>query len=411
MKFKWTFVYYFLIVKLILIDCAVECGFKQSKLFPAVNEIYVKVFANHSINFAVVSAEKHLEINEISDGILQKISRYNTYMLRSTNFANYNVRLNSILLTDSVDHFKMIFDSQTRDKFDFKQHFLVILSNGSLKDSENIFKFFWTKKIINVKVLVEQCDSVLLTTFHPFGVQSCNNVTPIISNRFINNSFVTNIAKSFRFELKNLWNCSINGTTYDTPPMVTYKTSKDGRKILGGSDVKILEAIAKELNFSLQVEIIHEEKDKFGLVYENGTATGPIKMILDGETDVIFGYYLVRVDRLKLMESSIAYDHSQLVFVVPPGHRLTPTQKFLRHFIPGPVCIIFIIFVSLIFVCLFITNNLPVNIRIFMFGRDTRIPYLNVVSTILGVADKIISRRNFSRFMWMLFVLQCLFLR
>lgn len=123
---------------------------------------------------------------------------------------------------------------------------------------------------------------------------------------------------------------------------------------------------------------------------------------------MVIGSFFLEKSRLNLMDSSIAYDDSQLVFVIPRSVRLNFYQKVALVINESRFYwMLFVLIIFLVFGVIFILNHQSVATRTFVFGRNTRILYLNIVSTILGIPDKVVSKAIFSRIPWMFFVLFC----
>lgn len=376
----------------------------------AVNEI-VKSFTtdHHGYNLVTITESFKAEIEAFCSKILKNNSDQITAFVHHENFVT-SLKLNTLVIIDSSNDFMEKFNQTLSERFDFKLQFIIVVVNGTLDDVRSIFQFFWHMKIINVKACLQVNGSVLLLSYSPFTNTSCDDCSPIVNNRFIGKSFEKKISGSLKFNLNNLKNCSISSATFDTPPNVMMEKTKDGIEMLGGSEVMLIKTLAASLNFDVKIEILPDSSGKWGKVFKNGTATGATKVILDGKADIIFGNYLLKLSRLTVTDSSIAYVSSPLVFVVPHGSESNAFKKLFRAF-ETSVWLLFLFSVFVVFVILFIINNQSLEIRLFIFGKNMRIPYLNVVSTILGVGDRVESVRNVSRFFWILFTIVCLVLR
>lgn len=394
----------------------------SSNLFDAVRDIVETVFTEHNAyNFISIVNESKLSMNQLSIGemdtdyLFDVILKGNSetsavYVFDNPRNIENITKVDTIVLIDSVDKLQQIFTQNLVDKFDYNKHFLIVLIDGSCDGAQQIFNFFWEKKIINVKVLDEDKGNgtIYLKSFFPLKSTNCNDVKLRIINRFVDASFETDIKKSFEFKIFDMNNCPIYCATYDCPPAVVMNEAENGTRLFEGTDVKIMRHLAEKLNFDLRFKVPQE--GKWGLVHPNGSASGSMKMLLEGNADVIVSYYLMKPIRVRWMAPSVPYDFQNLVFVVPPGRRLTTIEKLYKIFNP-------FVWLTLTFVIFFLGSIITVinrqssKTRILILGNDTKIPFLNFISTLLGVADSVKSVHSKTRFVWMLFTIACLILR
>jgi len=146
-------------------------------------------------------------------------------------------------------------------------------------------------------------------------------------------------------------------------------------------------------------------------ILKNGTTTGAFKELVDGRAELIVGDYWLKVNRLNLVDASDPYDHDRVLFAMPLNKKLTSLEKLIRPFSEASWMLILTALgfgVFAIFVILKFTSQTTQN---FVLGRGIRNPYMNILIAIFGGSQHILPKRNFSRFLLMMFLLKCLILR
>lgn len=105
----------------------------------------------------------------------------------------------------------------------------------------------------------------------------------------------------------------------------------DDNKEITGRDFQFVQILSKALNFKANVTVF-KELAAWGMLFENGTATGVIKNLLDSKADLIVGDYYLRAVRMKYMDASVEYFSADVIFVIPPGRSLASIEKLLQPF-------------------------------------------------------------------------------
>lgn len=190
--------------------------------------------------------------------------------------------------------------------------------------------------------------------------------------------------------------------------MVILESTEKGNFQLSGTDVKIVQSISEQLNFNIVYKL--SQNGKWGNIYPNGSTTGAIKVLLEGKADMIMGFYLMKQSRMGLMANSVPYDNSPLFFVAPPGRRLSSFRKLFKTFDRFVWFSLAFVLLFLFFI-IFVINCQPAEIRIMILGRNVQLQYLNILSTVFGIADSVVMERNVARLFWTLFTLECLIIR
>lgn len=83
--------------------------------------------------------------------------------------------------------------------------------------------------------------------------------------------------------MKNLLECPIRvSISNNTEPAVFVKHAHNGSFHISGRDINLLKVLSDKLNFRVNFSDIRD----YGNVFENGTANGPLKALIDGYADI-----------------------------------------------------------------------------------------------------------------------------
>lgn len=146
---------------------------------------------------------------------------------------------------------------------------------------------------------------------------------------------------------------------------------------------------------------------RWGSLSTNGTATGAMKMVIMNEAELTVGMYTITFLRSKLMSSSEFYFSVPFIMIVPPGSKLASFEKLFRPF-SIVVWILLLLTFSVAFVVITMIKFRDNSLKEFVFGSGNRSPYLNVLIGFVGGAQTVEPKRNFARFLLMMYLLFCL---
>jgi len=97
-------------------------------------------------------------------------------------------------------------------------------------------------------------------------------------------------------------------------------------------------------------------------------------------------------------------------FLVTPGTRLSPAENLYMPF-DVETWISFGLSIAIGLTCITIVRIFPKSVQNFVFGRDNNDPILNLTQIFFGIGLIKVSRRNFARYLFMVFTLYCLIIR
>jgi hypothetical protein len=164
--------------------------------------------------------------------------------------------------------------------------------------------------------------------------------------------------------------------------------------------------LAGALNFSIDMSYI-AQTGFTGLLYENGTATGILKQTIDGERDMLMGFYYLTFHRTQYMSFTQSHYSIPLIIMIPMGDQLSSFEKLFRPFQNIVWIFLLLTFGSGALVIAMI-NCQKQKVKNFIFGDKIRNPYLNMINIFVGGSQHILPRRNFARSLLMMFLLFCL---
>lgn len=319
----------------------------------------------------------------------------------------HNKRVYLITLITNYENFQSFYGEINSERFDYGGFYLIVLTNGMIQEIQQIFTLLWSIFIYNVNILVEDNDgNISMITFMPFKENECGQTTPTIINSYEVQFSSWKSPIYFPRKINNLFKCPIKIAIFETPPFLS-KSTETGK--ISGSDIELVNGLAEALNFRVDTNFM-TEPGSWGTIYDNGTSTGALKKVIDGDIDLtVGGWYLTKL-RLKYMSNSESYYAMPLILVIPPGAQLTAFGKLFRpfHNIVWIVLVLTLLFGVLIIFIIKLQSN---EIKRFIFGMETSKPYFNMLIALAGGSQTVLPSRNFARFLLMTFLLFCLVIR
>lgn len=313
-----------------------------------------------------------------------------------------------IIVITSYNDFEDVLKELSPDQFWLNGFYTIVLTNGEIPEIQMIFKRLWMLQIYNCVVLFCNGSSeVLIKTFEPFNDVNCHDTTPLLINRFRNGKFTNDSENIFPLKMRNLHNCPIRvSVSNSSQPAVIATLNSNGSYQLQGSDIKILNAVSKSLNFSINYTHIGYEM----IAFENGTTLNVLNSISLDIADMSISDWWLKADRMSKYGFSIPYTTDKFVFVVPGGSNLTAIDKLVRPFDPLVwMLVVAVFFIG--FLVIYTVNCNSKHIQDFVFGINIKHPYLNLLIAFVGGTQRKLPSRNFARFLLMMFLMYSLVIR
>lgn len=235
--------------------------------------------------------------HSLSFELIESSKLYNSFLKPSSS---------NIIFFDSFLEFKKIARSKV---FNSGGHFLVVLIACDDDTENKIFETAWRYYMWNVDIICNEIDDAIsIKTFWPFQEDSCANTTSIMV-RFDRHS----INQIFPEKFKNLFECPIKVATFYYPPITMRDTLPNGTSRYYGSEMEMVFGLAQALNFSIKMTYI-AQSGFTGLLYENGTATGIMKETIEGEQEMLMGFYYLTY--LRTQHMSFTQSHYSIPLVL-----------------------------------------------------------------------------------------------
>lgn len=319
-------------------------------------------------------------------------------------------RRNVIIFTDNNhDLLSIIFSSLTSDRFQLNGFYTFVILRISDDDAGDMFEKLWQKFIYNVNILTLDNERVIMKTFLPFSRDACYNVHPIVINEYdiikrkwLNDNF-------FPLKFVNFHNCSLRAHTFEYAPAVIKRDLKNGKFILEGSDIELINGLGDILNFHLNLTY-NGIPGASGMTYQNGTLTGVKLSLLHNETDFLFGLYYVTYPNCLFMGCSRPY-FAVFMTVIVPQIDLTPLEKFFVPFQLDLWILLITVMLLAVTIIALLKHHLLKNVRNFVIGSNISDPFNAMLIAFIGGSSHKLPRRNFARYLLIVFILFCLVIR
>lgn len=317
-------------------------------------------------------------------------------------------RRSSVFVIESFQEFTEIYKNIKPNVFKFSGLYLIVLVSGEIPEIEQIFKLLWKLQIYNSDVMFQdENGTVHVETFMPFTAGQCNDIKPVLINQFQNGKFLNEEETFFKDKMRNLHRCSVRvAISNNTKPFITSRKAADGNYKFSGRDINLIRMISETLNFSINYTFI----GKTGFFYGNSSSEGPLKALLDGEADLTVSDWWLKSNRLVHFDSSTPYFSDSIIFVVPPGREWSSWQKLVFAF----SSLVWILVLTIFFVGFLVISIVRLcskAVQNFVFGSKVTTPNLNIITAFIGGSQKILPKRNFARFLLMIFLMYSLVMR
>uniref|UniRef100_A0A3F2ZDF1 Ionotropic glutamate receptor C-terminal domain-containing protein n=1 Tax=Lutzomyia longipalpis TaxID=7200 RepID=A0A3F2ZDF1_LUTLO len=164
--------------------------------------------------------------------------------------------------------------------------------------------------------------------------------------------------------------------------------------------------LAKRLNFT----IFHKTSDEDWGKLDGENSTGLSGMLFRGEVNFTIGGFGFSMEHQESLSNTMFYYATPLTLLIPPGRPISALEKL---FLPLSfttwmlLSVVFILAIVFIVIGKFITPQT----RDFVFGQRNNYPFINLISIFYGGPMMPLPRRNFARFLVMMWILFCLVMR
>jgi len=370
--------------------------------------------SSSAIGFNLISIDDP-ESRDIHEAVKQEIIK-NAYKMESLRIYNISSILPavfrySVLLVDNIRVFKDVASTPALH-IDFKKFYnaklhMIMLLDGNLTDIHEIFSYFYSKSILNVIALLNH-NGTLLLNFEPFADPTkCGDTTPKILNRFENGKFTDELILTKKISNMNL--CPIKVTTLTDTVAVFKENFPNGSSILRGSDIRMIQTISKMLNFTINLRF-RDGTQQVGVIYENGTITRGFGDIKNGNADILMGNLFLKESRTKHFGYSIPYMNYPVFLILSPQPKLNMLEKLLLPF-QTTVWILMLLTICIGVAVILIINARCKWLKNMVYGASVQHPMTNLFQTFVGQPQTVLPKRNFARFVLMMYLILSLVIR
>ena len=316
------------------------------------------------------------------------------------------MRKENIFIIDSENFTRNFNEILQPDNYKFKGHFIFVLLKYEFEKVQEVIDFMWKKRIASVEIIVqEENEKVSVYSFLPFTSKNCHNTAPIVIKELKIGKLLKNVKIAYSEKLNNLQNCPIRVGVTQNKPYIFKKESK-GQLKLSGREIDLVKELSRVLKFKAEFVYVNES----GSLHANGSASGTFKMLMENKVDLILGNNNLKPNRLQFIENSTPYITSQISFLIPPGQPLTSFESLFSP-LRLKVWIYMFAYFLIGMIVIFISKRQPQNVQNFVFGKNVRNPYMNMLNAIFGGSQEVEPSKNFSRFLLMMLLAFCLILR
>jgi len=248
----------------------------------------------------------------------------------------------------------------------------------------------------NVKLLLKGKDNYidLWSIIHFTADQSkCRRPQLVRTNRFLINEKRWQSNEFLTEPQRNFHGCVLKVTITYRPPFHYFYENENGLLVAGGINIFIVELAAQVLNFSIDYNAVGS---RFNHKYNERV---PLT------DDLSFYEHFVDTKR-----SSDYIFYNNHIFVIPPGELYWDADKLLMP-LELEVWVASIVTIVIALFVIQIINRLSKKVQNFVYGRNITTPSLNIMIAFVGGAQSPLPRRNFARFLLMLFIFFSLIIR
>ena len=337
----------------------------------------------------------------------------------SSSYKSYKQEGNGILFFDSIkslQHFNDIVE--LTNIFPKSLQFYVFCENNSFSEIDSLREADILKRekrrgsytspnemtdILQFQYFITEDEDVIkLLTFVWYTPENCNEpqLTEVNSfekktRRWKNCNFSLNKFENFR-------GCSLVFDFYRDLIFLNGNVITEANDFnYFGYEIKLFEQLQNHLNFTSIVNPYQSGTDQY------------FKMNLSFDYKVLESCYNTYVEENSLSYATFLtrpYTFSRNLMAVPPGEEYSGYEKLLMPFDKHTWSLIFAVFI-IAFSAIFILTITSASMKQFVFGKNVKTPSLNVAMIFFGITIRNMPRKNFARFITLLFIIYSLIIR
>ncbi|CAH1646823.1 unnamed protein product [Spodoptera littoralis] len=259
----------------------------------------------------------HVSIDTDDEDLLKAIHTMETLSLvtRSSDNKSETENRGYLITSKNVTMFTKHFEYLIMDSYwNPYARFLIVIECLKTDELRNIFDVILKSHANNV-VVVNGTHDAHLYTYNPFDNYACGRYYTEIINLGLCSQISKNLYPNKL--VTGLKNCTFRASLGHRPPFTINPIKSEDIKTILGTEEYIFELLSEKEQFKVIYNYSYDA-NQYSSVFPNMTASGPMIMLQNNETDVIFGGMMMVVSRAHAFTYLCGYHdyNDELQFVV-----------------------------------------------------------------------------------------------
>ncbi|XP_065072759.1 uncharacterized protein LOC135697101 [Ochlerotatus camptorhynchus] len=365
-----------------------------------ITEIIDEYYVLRQVPLLFASEAKHIQLDLI-DEIIPNL-RYPRVIQLDPTVCGYSSWSYAIFFLDNYESLKTRISQLNSDRYDLFGYYTFVFYHINKTDILNTFNALWKLKIIRAVLIVVSDDKPQIYNYSPYSQNRCGKPTV----QHVQNRASTEL---FMQHLNDFYSCPLRLGTFQSPPFVNIQSPGPNRPVVvSGFEGDLVTMLSVQLNFNLTV-VTPPDNAEWGEARAQNS-TGLMGVLQAGLVHFGIGCLGIIPQRNEILQPGRPHYTSRILFAVPDGLAWTSFEKLFRPF----QSFVWYSFGGLIggmaALALFL-KFAPDTVRDFIYGKDSRTPFLNFFNIYYtGVLHKL-PKRNFARTLLILWILHCFVVR
>lgn len=213
----------------------------------------------------------------------------------------------------------------------------------------------------------------------------------------------------FPQKIQNLHQCPLSVVTVEIPPYIFIgRFPTDNTLDVQGIDANLIHVLSDKMNFKL-IFLLPDDIPRRGIIHKNGTVTGAFGMVLKRKANLTIAAIFYTSNRESILTATRPYMYEQLVFVVPNPIPFSPLEILLFPFTFSTWIVIVSMLAMAVAVIFIVKHNRAAYDLV--VDLENQSPEMNLVNAFLVGSVHKEPRKNFARFLVIVWILACTVLR
>ncbi|XP_055611589.1 uncharacterized protein LOC129758145 [Uranotaenia lowii] len=310
----------------------------------------------------------------------------------------------NLIMVDGNSSFQRFVTGWTLKRYDLAGCYWIVLDDRSaIEDAASyVLGTLWDMRIVTGFIFLEdEKGAVELFSYQPYSASHCGIAKP--------RQVHWEKDDIFSDRLREFHGCPLKFGTFDNRPYIDLTWDYLGRLSLDGFEGLLVNLIAKNLNFTIDV-VIPSDNAMWGYSREDGRSTGLMKLLQDETVDFSASSIGYTIERSKILSTGVTHYNSYIVFAVPSGRAYSSFEKLFLPFLWDTWYAIFGTLVIAIGIIVFMNARTDF-VRDLIYGTAIRAPISNLFNVLFGGPMVRCPHLTFARTLLGLWMLYCLVIR